>query len=250
MDHSGEIEPAMYESLVIVGLNGESLELNNVPVTTTVTRLRDTVREHFGYSSLNSYVVNLLRDDGVFILISDQSLQDAGVRSGDRLQVLPPIEGGGPEWAEVERFLELAAASGVTGNVSFYLLARTLESIRTRWRKLREAKHYRRERKILDNESAATEIASPEVLTLEQDEAVRIAESCVCLKFDINPRALKTLSARHDVATSHNADEWTILLRSDAVDILGNMYVRVKVPSAEPEQAQILIVPPWVNPAG
>src|SRR5690242_17595266 len=124
VDQSAETKPAVYECLVVVGPDGDSLELNNLPVTTNVAQLRDTVREYFGYGNPDSYIVNLLRDDGVRVLISDQSLQDAGVRSGDRLQMLPPVGAGGPEWAAVERFLELAAAGGVAGNASFYLLAR------------------------------------------------------------------------------------------------------------------------------
>jgi hypothetical protein len=246
----GEMGRAAYDLLVIVGASGESLELHDMAVTTTVVELRDRISEYFAYGNPDSYVIELCREDGTLLLSSDQSLQDAGVRSGDRLQVVSPIGAGGPEWTEVGKYFEQAVASGITGNAAFYLLKSSLKSITARWHRLREARRASCERDMLDGTSAMGEVAGPELLPLEQDEAVAIAVYCVCLKFDVSPHELKVLSAKHEGAMSGGADEWTILLRTDAIDNFESMHVRVKVPSANPEQSLILIVPPWVDSAG
>lgn len=210
---------AAYEILTAVGPNGRIHELRSIPTTTTVAGIVSFILQESGYDAREGIAVVLYRDSRALALMSDQTLHEAGVRSGDRLQILFPAEQGGPAWLEVAKYLESQAAGGVIGGAAFGLLISTIHSVRARWRKLNTG------RRLPD---------------LEKAEAVEIAIACVCIKFNIDdPCKLVSLSAEHN----QNANEWTILLRSNVIERFGGMEVRVKVSTTDPEQAQILIVP-------
>jgi hypothetical protein len=76
-----------------------------------------------------------------------------------------------------------------------------IHSVRARWRKLNTG------RRLPD---------------LDKAEAVEIVKACVCIKFNIDdPRKLVSLSAEHN----QNANEWTILLRSNVIERFWGMEV-------------------------
>ena len=211
--------PAVYEMLAAVGPDGRINELRNIPATATVAEIASFILQESGYDAREGIAIVLYRDGRALVLMSDQTLHEAGVRSGDRLQILFPVEQGGPGWLEVAKYLESQAAGGVIGGTAFGLLFSTIHSVRARWRKLSTGRY---------------------LPDLEKAEAVAIAKACVCIKFNIDdPGKLVSLSAEHN----QNTNEWTILLRSKVIERFGGMEVRVKVSTTDPEQAQILIVP-------
>lgn len=247
MNQKPDLEPTVYELLIVVGPDGEAWELHNTPATITVGELEAMARAYFGYRELDSHAIGFRTNDGLLLQLPDQSLREAGVQPQDRLQMVPAVTAGGPEWIDVEKFIAEAVASGITGNTAFFLLNKTVRSVRTRLQKLREAKHSHTEHKPLGLEEETLKAAQPEILSLKQDEAVDIAVTCICLRFDINPGDLKVVVSTNHSSSPSRKGEWTVMLRSDAAEIFGSAYVRAKVCSADPEHPQIIIVPSWVD---
>jgi hypothetical protein len=152
-------------------------------------------------------------------LSAEETLHHADVSEGDWL-VLYLLPGAAPLWLEVGKFLEAAAASGVTGSLAYDLLKSTITSTVSRWQRKQH----------------------PETIdpTLKREEAVSIAQACACLYLGIeDPQKLIVSSAQFNPSGS----QWTVSIRNHGFKSLSNMEVRVKVPSPDPKDAHILIVP-------
>ena len=216
-----------YKSLIVNVPDGRRFKLTDIQAEATVEEIARAILD-YAYPTPEGFgprpvVVDLILGDGRGKRIaSSETLRDAGVSDGDHLAIsTEATAGGGSVWVEVAAFLAAAVASGVAGNAAYDMLKSTVRSIAARWRKRR-------------TDSNAS--------TLRETEAISIAHACACLHLHIaDPQQLNAVSARHNLSTSDNCDEWVITFRSSIFKLVRDVSVLVRSSQPEPEGIEVIV---------